>query len=122
AGSVERCTAEEFAAALEGTLGGLAIAAPFPPDLLQPAPIVWACRERQIPSLVLDLGAGTPEAWLDAGADLVLFDARSLGRPSLGVLCGDAGLLGTARDLLAAEGAAFAAPPELLAALEGNRR
>jgi L-seryl-tRNA(Ser) seleniumtransferase/D-glucosaminate-6-phosphate ammonia-lyase len=122
AGSVERCTTAEFAAALEGAVGGLAVANPAPAaGLLGPAEVCWACRERALPSLVLDLGAGTPEVWLDAGADLVLFDARALGGPSLGILCGESGLVGSARDLLEGEGAAFAAPPELLAGLEVSR-
>jgi seryl-tRNA(Sec) selenium transferase len=95
-GAARACPADALAAALaEGAAAGLLVATDAGEGgLVALAPFVWACREAGVPAVVIAGCPPMPLTALDAGADLVLFDAaRIAGAPAAGLVVGRGGLV-----------------------------
>jgi seryl-tRNA(Sec) selenium transferase len=98
-GAIDRCKPGELDAVLrEGAVAGLFVVAEGTAVGLIDLPHWnWHCHGASRPALVLLHGAGSHRAALDAGADLVILDAASLGGPSCGIVAGRNPLVGACR-------------------------
>jgi D-glucosaminate-6-phosphate ammonia-lyase len=115
-GTVERCAAEELAAVLAGgAAAGLYVdGGPAPVGM---APFVWECRGAGVPALVVGVGAGSPLAALDAGADLLVLDVRQChGGPPTGLIVGRGDLVAACALQEQGIGALFRPDPGAVAA------
>jgi seryl-tRNA(Sec) selenium transferase len=94
-GSVQRCSASTLKTATAGTAGAVfVVGAAGSGDTIDMPSFIWSCHQASLPVLVLDLTGDDPEAALDAGADLLAFDAAALGADPAGVLVARSDLIG----------------------------